>query len=139
MKESDTIKTAFSTEVSLSPGRSFLLRALRSRTRRLVAISRFNRSVTIGADCINPGGDKKTSREVESQNSSSIDFLRPQDLKPGYVVELADDKRYVVVLDQGRHALIPCSKTVDVSGRPEIPVPLFLFRWGASPAMTRIV
>jgi hypothetical protein len=131
MKENGTIKTASSTEASLNLGRSFLLRALQVRMKRLVAISRFRRSVAIGADFINPGiGASKD----EKKSSGSADFLRPEDLKPGWVVELAGGRRYVVVLNRGHYELLPCDK----DGVAQPSTPIFMFRWGASPAMTRI-
>jgi hypothetical protein len=133
MKENDTIKTASSTEASLSLGRSFLLRVLQERKRRLAAISRFRRSVTVGADFINPGGSGGRSPD-ERKSRSSTDFLRPEDLKPGWVVELAGGRRFVVVLNRGHHELLPCDK----DGVAQQSKPIFMFRWGASPAMTRI-
>jgi hypothetical protein len=133
MKENDTIKTASSIEPSLNLVRSFVLRALQVRRKRLGAISRFKRSVTIGADFISPAGAGSASKD-EEKSSGYNDFLRPEDLKPGWSVELAGGRRYVVVLNQGHHELLPCDK----DGLVRLSTPIFMFRWGASPVMTRI-
>ncbi len=93
--------------------------------------------MTIGADFISPGGSKAGHQDDQSgskdaeKNSNFTNFLRPEDLKPGYVVELAGGRRYVVVLNHGRHELLACFG-------PQPATPINMFRWGASPAMTRI-